>query len=1082
MENKWGLINADGEIVVEPIYEAIGEFKSFGFAVMQRNGGVGLLDPAGTEILSPKYEDIKVLCDRLAAVLLDGQWMVIDMHEHVILPPGYESVRVLNDQFIAFQRNLHWGIVNFQGQQISKAVYDEIELLEENQQFYFQVLYEDYLGLLNARGEEILPPQYEEIRVERADLVFFKKDNKWGLANAVPARFGGYEFISADFIRFYADGRSFLFSIPNKKLLTQGDFDDFYPFTADLAIAKRNRQLGLIDQNGSWVLKPRYNEIQPFNGTLFRVNIQGRWGLVSRGDSIVVPFDYLYIAPVKEDFSFAKGPNGLGLLNQLGELVVPAHFDRVVPPAGGLNGSGGQIKSYKAEVLTLFQVDTEGHAVEGEVAFANHFTISIGRSSSGLADITDIPYILKDFEWFYSSDTDKWGLRRLSDGEIQIDPSFDRISVHKDLGFTLVGIEKPGVYDFERTSYRFDVAYGLVNNEVGLLVTEINLWDIRLSDFEAGLPLARCVFNNGRHGLISRIGKFIRKDFAFIGEFNEGKARISIRGKLSGSINSGNSGLGNLSSYLRDQITPSYMLDYTQYDVEFEKEAQLTCESCEWGYMDTLGQLIIEPQFSFAQDMVNDVAIVSRDGKWGMVNDLGKELIPCEYDEVRFLENTDNKILRIYKKSEKYGLIDTLGQVRVNMVYEEIGSFSEGYLAVRRNGLWGFVDAAGVEVIECQYRAVGDFSEGLVPVKVGRLWGFINESGAVVVDFKFTRTGNFQTGLAWFFEGGKYGYVDRTGEVVIPAIFEKAYDFEDGLARVVSEQKYGIIDQTGRYVLRPKYLKIYEFEYNGLAKVSYGNDRVRYGMIDRRGTLITDQGYQEIRPFREGLAAVKVKESYGFINANGKLVVDADFAKVADFQDGLAAVHRDGRCGYIDTRGKETIEINFSKCLDFVEGKAVVYEGYRRAGLIDKEGNVLLEPSINRLYYFSEGRGLVKDPVDGIYFITEQGRMYDGYYDRASEFQHGVAVVQEKGRWGVINHKGIKLVGPKYDQIEDFENGYAKVRIRGLNGLTNLKGELIVQPDYEYISYAGDGLFRVEKGDKIGYFDSRGHWVWGLNE
>ncbi|MBR9919352.1 MAG: WG repeat-containing protein [Bacteroidetes bacterium] len=1082
MDNKWGLINADGDVVVDPVYEAIGEFKSFGFAVMQRNGGVGLLDPSGQEVLPPKYEDIKVLHKKLAAVLLDGQWMVINMDQKTILPPGYESARVLNDRFIAFQRNLHWGVVDFNGHEIADAHYDDIKLRESAGTLYFQVLHEDYLGLLSVNGREVLAPAYEDIRLEGPELVFFKKNNKWGLAGAVSPKYGGYEFISAEFIRFYNADKSFLFSITANKLITEAGFDNYYPFNSEMAIAKRNRLLGLVNQEGEWILSPRYNEIQPFNGTYYRVNVQGKWGLVSQGDSLVLPFNYLYIAPVQDGFSFTKGEEGLGLINRHGEEIIPTRFDRINPGQAGAQSSAIQIKAYQGEALSLFQVDAEGHPVDEEVAFTNHFTISIGKKEGPETDMSDIPYILKDFEWFYSSETDKWGLRRLSDGEIQIEPAFDRISVHKDLGFTLVGMEKPGVYDFERTTYRFDIVYGLVNNEVGLLVTEVNLWDIRLNDFKKGLPLARCVFNNGRHGLISRIGKIIRKDFAYIGDFEEGIARVSVKGKLSGSMSPGEFGLGNLGDYLQQYITPSYMLDYTQYDVEFEKEARLICESCEWGFMDTTGQIQISPEYSFANDMVNEVAIVSREGLWGMVNESGKELIPCEYDEVRFLENTDNRILRIYKKAEKYGLIDTLGQVRVNMVYEEIGSFSEGFLAVRRNGLWGFVNASGEEVIQCQYRAVGNFSDGLAAVKTGRQWGFVDQGGAVVIDFSFTRIGNFRNGLAWFFEGGKYGFIDRSGTVVIPATFDKAYDFEDGIARVVSEHKYGLIDLGGRYVLRPRYLKIYEYEYNGLAKVSYGNDRIRYGLIDRRGNMVTDQGFREIRPFREGFAAVKLKDTYGFINSNGDLVVDADFTKVADFQEGRAAVHRDGRCGYIDSNGREIIQIDFSKCLDFVDGKAVVYHGYRRAGLVDREGEVLIEPSINRLYHFSEGRGLVRDPVDGIYYITEEGRMYDGYYDRASEFQHGVAVVQENGRWGVINHKGIKLVRPKYDQIESFENGYAKVRIRGLNGLTNLKGELIVQPDYEYISYAGDGIFRVEKGDKIGYFDSRGNWVWGLNQ
>ncbi|MCB0571812.1 MAG: WG repeat-containing protein, partial [Phaeodactylibacter sp.] len=53
---------------------------------------------------------------------------------------------------------------------------------------------------------------------------------------------------------------------------------------------------------------------------------------------------------------------------------------------------------------------------------------------------------------------------------------------------------------------------------------------------------------------------------------------------------------------------------------------------------------------------------------------------------------------------------------------------------------------------------------------------------------------------------------------------------------------------------------------------------------------------------------------------------------------------------------------------------------------------------------------------------------------------------------------------------------------QGFNGLASLNGDLIVQPDYEYISYAGNGLFRVEQGDMIGYFDMEGEWVWDLSK
>lgn len=124
----------------------------------------------------------------------------------------------------------------------------------------------------------------------------------------------------------------------------------------------------------------------------------------------------------------------------------------------------------------------------------------------------------------------------------------------------------------------------------------------------------------------------------------------------------------------------------------------------------------------------------------------------------------------------------------------------------------------------------------------------------------------------------------------------------------------------------------------------------------------------------------------------------------------------------------------------------------------------------------------MRDDRYRFYYITEKLDAGSDFYQQARAYQHGIAVVQSNGHWGVINQNGVEIIPPKYDRIEHFENGYAKVRITGFSGLSNLKGELIVQPDYEYISYAGQGLFRVEQGEKIGYFDLSGSWVWGLRE
>jgi len=272
-----------------------------------------------------------------------------------------------------------------------------------------------------------------------------------------------------------------------------------------------------------------------------------------------------------------------------------------------------------------FYFNEEG-IIQDENAFEELITIKIGgdnrtaRRTWTLRDRTN-PNILDNFEWYYSGRAGKFGLRRLDDGSIQIEPSFHMIQVEKELGFTIVGLEKLGYFDYERTSYRFESVHGIVNNEVGLLVTSVSLWDIRMKDFEDGSRVARCLDENGRYGLVSRdpIGLVMEKGYAYIGEFHNGVARMSKKGKVSGSTKRKDKtrGLGNLEVALNEMIASNSLLDYTLYDKEFETEAQIVCEDCTWGYVDTTGKIVVEPQYSFARDFVNEVGIVSLDNKWG---------------------------------------------------------------------------------------------------------------------------------------------------------------------------------------------------------------------------------------------------------------------------------------------------------------------------------------------------------------------------------------------------------------------------------------------------------------------------------
>jgi hypothetical protein len=97
-------------------------------------------------------------------------------------------------------------------------------------------------------------------------------------------------------------------------------------------------------------------------------------------------------------------------------------------------------------------------------------------------------------------------------------------------------------------------------------------------------------------------------------------------------------------------------------------------------------------------------------GKWGFIDQTGKEVIPCKYDNSR--------------------------------------SFSEGLASVELNGKWGFINKTGNEIISLKYDNADSFFDGLAIVTLNDKCGFINKTGKPVIQYKYDEVSSFVNGIA----------------------------------------------------------------------------------------------------------------------------------------------------------------------------------------------------------------------------------------------------------------------------------------------------------------------------------------------
>ncbi len=294
-----------------------------------------------------------------------------------------------------------------------------------------------------------------------------------------------------------------------------------------------------------------------------------------------------------------------------------------------------------------------------------------------------------------------------------------------------------------------------------------------------------------------------------------------------------------------------------------------------------------------------DILKVKKDGKYGIINLEGKQLIPCEYEEIAAIPEIKNAIE--VKKDGKYGIVNYSNQVMLEAKYDEITNiYGNDMYVVKQNGKQILVDKDGNQIL----------SSGFDEIK------------AIMK--------NKENGIIYT-QNGKYGVMKSTGEVIIEPQYEDLKEAKTGLLIAQKTGNYGIIDIQNQVKLDFTYASI---SYNEKAdiyiaeNIEYTNDiidsefKIRQSGIlteinDAKGYLSLWQGEEE-KYYNFKFEEKKVSEiftnntlfkskkdgKYGFVDKDGKVVVDYKYDDATEQNSfGYASVKKDGKWGAIDING-----------------------------------------------------------------------------------------------------------------------------------------------------------------------------------
>lgn len=512
-------------------------------------------------------------------------------------------------------------------------------------------------------------------------------------------------------------------------------------------------------------------------------------------------------------------------------------------------------------------------------------------------------------------------------------------------------------------------------------------------------------------------------------------------------------------------------------------------------------EVLFEPLFSDYQPFNNEVAIVSKKNKKGLINGFGNFLAEPIYDDITCYERTarlvggdgrgqvsydaqgrpDNALRIIVSGRQAAPKVREFTPARI----ARAGKFS-GNNATRLAGwyvdmgLWGLRDTAnGTLLISPQYafaevvsndpplsivsqRVPGSEQRGLL-----KLMDHVKVSELTEFAFRKVMGKDFLHSAYARIEGldGTLGYLDTQGKIMRINAATFLGFFQKGTARIRFRGKriplaehdspeterllqsktadWDFIRPNRDYVLQP-------LSYQYISKWTHGMAL----FIQGRQWGVLDSTFTE-----------RIPAQYDWITDPGPksklLIIEENARKIGFYQENGNFLHSSTLSTRIDSNALQIESIGtLSEALLPIEIR-------NNWGYMDISGELVITPQFQAVKPFSGGLAAAKLKGQWGYIDRSGNWIIKARYRNGESFRSGVARIRAKSGWGYLSPNGKWLVRPKLRKAEDFKAGYAIARDRNW-GLLNAKGKWSIKANYASIEAFGD-TYRLRKDGKFSY-------------
>ena len=656
-----------------------------GYSVFEYNGKVGLKNEAGKVLIPAKYD---------ALGWSDGKFSVLSN------TTGYRS-------------GGKWGLISLTIQLLTNADFEEISPADASMIFARKkspLSLRIVSGVINTSGKEVIPFQYDEIKLSSLRAIVFSKvgdQYRYGVIDldnktVIPQIYKNVRAVGS--LRYAAekfDNKWILFTESGKQI-TNFDIDSIGNFKKDYAIIRVGDFRGLIDRNGAMKIAPGNQEL--------RINGDGTVSVREPATWLFLNGDNKLSKKISADSVGEIAKNLLGI--KTSGLIQLTDYD--LKPIGNIKISAlGKFSNQKA----VFAVD-DRHGVirdDGKIIIdANYSGITI------------------DHEYYHvnnvSAGRDNW-IVLSSDGKRLHTKSYDKILPFNGSIFPVISrnfwgaINKNGeqilscTYDSilqqrdEKIVVKFHGQYGIINHNEHWLVPP--------------KPGKIVIVGEDRfleYGPKTAYLKSMRNEIIYFSE-----NRLEVRDdKLIEYLPSGTIWTIGMNGVIVDR---KEMPDQVEKIFPESEGLRGIKKNGQFGFIDSQGRLRIANRYEDIQPFSERLAAMKIRGKWGFIGHDDKIAIQPVYDEVTDFKNG----LAIVKQKGSFGVIDPSGKQVLLPRYEAVEVLPHRNIIIKQNNLVGLSDAQGKIFINPKYDQLRDLNNGYIIVKRGGKYGAINAQGVSTI-------------------------------------------------------------------------------------------------------------------------------------------------------------------------------------------------------------------------------------------------------------------------------------------------------------------------------------------------------------